>query len=332
MRNTYHPRLRPNDYELIGVSTYDGLVLIDTVDFKGFSDPASITRKAGALGPAVYDNPWALDPRNTVVGCTFDSALNRVYVRPYTLGGQIPSGVNNAIFHEKDGCVTGVSVGGQMFTQGNLLLNKAPQGTRTDIGGMTFLHDSRPFGQVVLWEGDWNIIVYPEITNQKQIDVSYNGGVDSALQLAVNGDWPLVGLPTVAMHSWNTIMSTPGVAPAYFNIVSIQSPSGVDFNKPLTLMLTGNTTDCMADFTIPLAVAPTGNAYAAQSFKDARDRVNGTAIPASQTPSLPLGTSFFYDSTLKKLHVRVRLPASTGGFNPPWGSVFNGAPVYIRFD
>lgn len=140
----------------------------------------------------------------------------------------------------------------------------------------------------------------------------------------LSSSWPA----TAALLSWNTVVSLPDasghVAPAYRNVVTVVSngPCGL----PLTLMLSGNTKDSMADFEIPLGAQQITVKWAL-SYDQARNA--GTIL--QPTPTLPLATS--YDYAANKLVVRIRLAASTvGSALSQWGPVFDGAAVYVRVE
>jgi hypothetical protein len=335
--NTFEYIWRPGaPWELIGFSVYDGLILVDGTAFKAFNNspppPNGIGRQAGAFGATMYANPWAIDPRNTVMGCTFDSS-SKVWVRPYSTHPQlIPSGVNNVVIHDKDGCIANPPAGGSMFCSGNALLQKAPQTARTPLGGTTFLHDGRPFGQVILFEGDDPAPPPPYSFPQRTITVSYNGGMDTALHVNLSGgSWPA----TFALHAWNTVVSLPApgpVPPLHRNVLNVVS-NGPQFVRPITLMLSGNTKDSMADFEIPFAsatVPPT--VRVAQSYAAARA---GTVLQERDWASFSaaLETAYHYNTNTNTLYLRIKLPLSTAfpGWSQ-WGSMFDGAPLYVRVE
>lgn len=337
--------------ELIGMSVYDGMVLIDTMAFSKFSDASNISMFAGAIGPAMYINPWAMDTRNSIRGCTFDST-SPIYLRPYTLAihedgteKRIQAGINNTVLNTRDACIPGTGGSGTLFPSGNPLLSKG--GTSTGpIRGMKFLPATHPFGQVMMFEGDGSAV---ELVGQKNLVVNYNGGVDEVLQIALaalpggNLTWNTTGDggPILGLHAWNAVISLPSggnpVIPAHVHVITVSSPAagqpGSRFTLPFTLMLTGNQGSSMADFEIP--ISPSGSVIA--STADTRvgswtgTTLQGQASLANWASSQT--TAFYHDSVNNKIFLRIMLPyvPPPSNYEQNWGSICNGAPVYVYF-
>jgi hypothetical protein len=98
-------------------------------------------------------------------------------------------------------------------------------------------------------------------------------------------------------------------------------------------MLSGNTKDSMADFEIPFAsatVPPT--VRVAQSYAAARA---GTVLQERDWASFSaaLETAYHYNTNTNTLYLRIKLPLSTAfpGWSQ-WGSMFDGAPLYVRVE
>ena len=136
--------------------------------------------------------------------------------------------------------------------------------------------------------------------------------------------------PGVYMHAWNLPVKTAPSA----NLQILSMGSQDEMTGTITLMCTGNATASLAEFEIPYT-GPITAVYAAPSYADAKNQVNGAPIIQSASFAAwqaATGTSWFHDTAAEKLYAKILLPASNSATNAYLRQgIFSGAPRYVRF-
>lgn len=357
--NTHYPGYRaiPGRRELIGVSIYDGIVLLDSMSFSGFganfsfqplpSYPA-FTRYTGAIGPAMYDNPWSIDPRNSIKGCAFGGigANQKVHVRPYTTNTfqpqagvyRLPAGTNNTTIRDIDGSLSGAPA--TLVPKDNPVLAQRSPTNPPIVDNMAYYSGPTPYGAVMFYEGDG---AGPVIALQKLINLKYNGVKQPSFQEALDVPWSTGS--RLALNAWNTVISLPSngvpVPPTLLNEIEIEPPGpnipvGYELKVPMIIVLYGNEEKSLADFSITLNNPGSPiKCRVGKSF---------TIVTTAGTPLLAADASsswpsvtdncWTYDASTQKLKVRLRIPSKPTVATPyvtNWGSVFDGGTVFMRF-
>jgi cell migration-inducing and hyaluronan-binding protein len=102
---------------LLGHEIYEGHVDVRDTDYARFRTAVigGKVREAAAFGRTKFDTRWAIDPRNSVMGVTFDDA-NRIYLEP---SAPLASGNASMLIHDVDGSLTGLP---DMYVAANTLL------------------------------------------------------------------------------------------------------------------------------------------------------------------------------------------------------------------
>ena len=334
------------DNELTGVSMYDGLVSVKGTRFEGFGVPPpngypSPRAHSGAFGPAMYDNPWAVDPRNYVSGCTFDAVtrpLHEIFFRPYPPSPQptpYPSGIHHTILSDATGCILGQPGVAYPLQNTNLVQIGAPF-PHLQHGAMELLTTTtppfdQPFAQVVLFDHDTSgrgSLIYGSGGNE----VSEAQVIPRILLRWTNAIPPQpVWDNGITMHAWNVVLGTAVQQPHH--VVSLPAVGSFPgyLTQSFTVLVTAGHAGGVVDLEIPY---PNQNP---QNLKPYADRDYGHNKTPAAVPYVAISsfdttgaTCFAYANNI--LFLRVVIP-TTG--NSSWGTLygsnFTGIPTYVRF-
>jgi cell migration-inducing and hyaluronan-binding protein len=302
--------------ELSGIELYDGLTICLSTTFENFQQAsyAGYVRNAGAITGVAYENPWAIDPHNSIIAGTFINA-NPIYFRTATLEA---NGIRSTMVYDYDGSISGVP--GTTYTADNPFFD--PLGQSTFIPDYNALETppTSSFAQLLFQIG----------TLSQQLPIGVPDFIE--YQLGFDGTGP-------ANYSGTPFQEPPG---NLYDVFTSNLPVGSDVD---VLLPDGAV---LPDFTIgfrcsapgesiivrvPLADAPTNITY--YHWAALGPALGLPVYTTPQTPDLaqlrisPV-TAYYYDGDAGYLSLK---PVLTTSFTNPGGTtIFDGGSTYILIE
>ena len=347
------------DNEQIGFSIYDGLIVVENTSFQGFGVPpsggfANPRDHAGGIGAAMYDNPWAIDPRNLVKGLSFDAstpANARFYWRSQVTSppGDYPSGIRHTILSDRTGTVFNPNSAGVAFHSINAVLaaGLSAQGIGTALlpsqnarmlstGTSPF---DQPFAQVLLFHHE----TYWSLT----LSLGTNSELAQCKTIpAIVKSWSTATPPVpdvdynVQMLAWNVVtrsLAQQSAQPLFHEISQVPTPLFSD--QGFTILVMGGHPGGVVDVKFPVTQGLGFDAVTQAS--DYAQKTNKTVVPAvASLASLQASTTTcFYRQTTPQdcVFLRVVIPMTADQKWQPltiettYGANFRGASVYVNF-
>jgi len=277
--------------------------------------------------PAMYESPWAVDTRNTAMGCSFSQVAHNVWFRNATAGAD---GIRNTILNDLTGTVTGSS---PATIYANSPWLTAAGGTPTANFNATVRTGSNTFCQATLYlsassastslSNLYSPLAVPTAiwVNQTQPPTSpaLNG-----IDLTGNNN-----IVTAHAFGWNIPSSTSGPPP----VCSLTMDGGHMLVGLVTLILTDNKTGSSVDFEFPYSLTPAGNVppvhVSTTPVYDPQPQTS-TPVPSvsqSQYPNAS-GTVYWYDASAGVMHLKIQLLAGIPIFGG--ATIYDGKPMFVN--
>lgn len=322
---------------------YDGLVSVVNTSFQGFGVPQpvgyAIPRPfAGAFGPAMYDNRWAVDPRNISIATTFDAGIRaaqaEIFFRPkLTPPGFYPSGIHHTILNDKTGSVIGVAgvaypIENTNLAQYGLPANHAQHGTK-ELGTSAAPFD-QPFAQVVLYHHD-TIVRGALDYGSTGSEIAEANFIPEIVEYWAGPHNPVKDT-NITMLAWNVVTGSGGVQAHHV----VQLPPPMTIVNGFRVLVTGGHPGGVLDLEIPFSRSGTLTASMARDYGQTKGVASVPEVFTLNSYHNSTGTCFYRPSSTL-LHLRVVLKLTT---DPDWsatpatvryGSHFSGGAVYVKF-
>ena len=301
--------------ELSGVNLYDGLVLAVACSFEDYQDAqvGDFVRRAGAFTPVSYESPWAVDPRNAAIACTFDDA-NPVYFRQATEGA---NGVANTVLLDLDGCLTGVP--GSTIVANNDFLDPLDGAGYVPAFNAHVVPPDVAYAQLLIINGDLVNPLPAGAPGELQIGLGFNGSIGP-----VN---PSVGVFDNAVDPFNVFPSILSVGGEYE--VILPAKTALDDEYVVTIRM--NAPGSSVIIQVPSPTPPTAvlvhefSLYLPLLDEDVYvDAVEAVDLADLRTDPL---AQVWYDAAGGWLYLKPTLGDSF--FNPGGTTIYDGASFYF---
>lgn len=321
---TGHGRSLPEYYgiginptnELTGVQLYDGLTVCVNTTFENFQ-PASgggFSREAGAFTGVAYENPWAIDPHNSVINATFLNA-NPIYFRTATLGA---NGIRSTMVYDYDGSISGVP--GTTYTADDPFFDQFNESIFIPEFNARQAAPEKSFAQLAFRIGNMIEPLPTGIPDHVEFQLGFDG----------SGPINYAGTPFIQPPG-NVYDSFPSNIPLGSDI-DVLLPSGTtlpDFVIAFRCSAPGES----AIIRVPVAERPLAVAYYHYALQGPALGLPifmaPEAVDLDQLRISPVN-AFFYDDAAGYLYLKPVLESSFS--NPDGISIFDGGSAYIFVD